>query len=820
MKSLRAIIYLLLSINLISCSQEITSSSDNQLPVVTVDPQSEAAFHGHNHNHGHNSAENNKTDQPKKNPGDRKGDKMEEVVPRELIPPAPILNIEQALAAFEVHQDFELQVVAKEPLLFDPIMIQYDAAGRIWAVEMTTFMKDVEGTGKFLKESQIVVLTDTDNDGEMDKRQVILEKIMLPRAFAFVTGGILWADNEKLYFTELEAAKSKPHDFVVIQTEVVDATYAKGGNLEHKTNGLLFSLDNWYYSAKSSTRYRPYPLNSEVPQQATEVYRNHLWKMVKTATEFRGQFGLTQDDYGRHYFNVNSTPILTTSFIPNASLGNPKHKVAKTLLAQKVGTTDVYPVRVTPGINRGYKAENYSKDFKLKTHTSACGPLFYRGNQFAAHYYGIGLAQEPAANLVKATKLTDTNGVVSGENLFLEQEIIASTDERFRPVNAVNAPDGTITLVDFYHGIIQDRTFLTSYLADQIKQRDLERNQHIGRLYRIKYKNKPLPKVTYLDNLSAQALVPFLAHDNGWHRDMAQQLLVMKQDFSAIDDLKKMAKSHANHLAQIKALWTLEGLNAIDFETLKTASQTDNNKVKVSIYRLAQLQATSEHFKHWLLDEVKVVNAETYSALALAAGAHKAWPVLTEIINQFGLNDFILVSLGNQEADYLNAQGTKISTAANQKITELSSLVLKTKKAKTYSKVVNAQIKHGKTLFNGQAGCFGCHGADGEGNQFVPPLNNSHWVTGSEKRLTAILLHGLAGPIKVNGKLYETPMTMPGLANNSAFTDADLAAIASYIRTEWDNNAAPVTTKTITLMREKTQQQQSTYTVDTVNALK
>ncbi|WP_111977212.1 PVC-type heme-binding CxxCH protein [Algibacillus agarilyticus] len=762
-----------------------------------------------------------KTKQPvqqvKKNPGDRKGHDMSEVVPHDQIPPAPILNIEQALAAFKVHDDFELQVVAQDPLLFDPIIVQYDAAGRVWAVEMTTFMQDVEATGQNLKESQIVVLTDTDQDGEMDHRQVVVEKILLPRAFAFVPGGFIWADNEQLYFTETHENQGQIR---ALKTEVVDPTYAKGGNLEHKTNGLLFSLDNWYYNAKSSNRYRPYPLSASLPANAKEIYRNHLWKMVRSTTEFRGQFGLTQDDYGRHYFNVNSTPLLTTSFIPNVANRNPKHKFAKKRLTQRVGTNDVYPARVTPGINRGYQTKMYTKDFKLKSHTSACGPLIYRGNQFAEQYYGIGLANEPAGNLIKATKITDKQGVVTGKNLFDKQEIIASTDERFRPVNAVNSPDGTITLVDFYHGIIQDRTFLTSYLVNQIKQRDLERSKHIGRLYRLKYKHKPLPKVDYLDKLSANELVPYLAHANGWHRDMAQQLLVMKQDLSAVNALKKMATSHANHLAQIKALWVLEGLGSIDFATLQAAGKTANDKVKVSVYRLAEFVKTTPVLQTWLNTQAKQASNETYAALSLAAGTHQAWPAITQLINTFTIDDFIIASLGHQESPYLAAESHNINLEARKQLMVLSELKIEAKQVKKHSAAVAAQIAQGKELFNGKAGCFGCHGADGEGNQFVPPLNKSEWVTGSQTRLTAILLHGLAGPITVNGKLYETPMTMPGLATNAGFKDADLAAIATYIRNEWDNNATPVSTATVTEVREQTKLQTTTYTAQSANEIK
>ncbi|WAJ71280.1 PVC-type heme-binding CxxCH protein [Catenovulum adriaticum] len=758
-----------------------------------------------------------KHEQAQSKPGDRKGHVMDEVVPRDVIPKAPILNLEEALASFEIHPDFELETIAHDPLIFDPLVIQYDAAGRIWALEMTTYMPNTQADGEMKHESQIIVLTDTDKDGKMDDRQVIIGNILLPRALAFIQGGILWADHTKLYFSKVTEQNGK---FKLEKTEVVDPTYAKGGNIEHKTNSLLFNLDNWYYNAKSAKRYRPYPLDAELPKDAKEIYRNEHWKMALASTEYRGQWGLTKDDYGRLYFNDNWTPIKTTSFLPNVANRNPKHKFPPEILQQALGTNTIYPIRVTPGINRGYQEGNYREGYKLKYHTAACGPVIYRGNQFPEKYYGIGLVQEPAANLIKATKITEQNGVVSGQDLFNEQEILASTDERFRPVNAYNSPDGTITIVDFYHGILQHRTFLTSYLAEQIKMRDLERSKHIGRLYRLKYKNAPLPKVDYLNDLSATELVPFLTHNNGWHRDMAQQLLVMKQDKSAIAELKKLSLNTTNPLAQIKALWTLEGLGIVDFELIKQVSTSANSKVKRSLYRLVELLPTNGQIKTWVQTQVATVNSETAPILSLAAGTHQVWPALSSLINQFGINDFTFAALASHENDYLQNQAEHISAQAKAKITAVANYVKANDNKLALTTAQRESVNRGKALYNGEAACFGCHGANGEGNTMIPPLNNSEWVVGSEKRLAAILLHGFSGPIEVNGKTFTSPMTMPGLAQNPAMTDEHLADISSYIRHAWDNNAKPVKAKTFKKLRAATQTQSKPYTVETIKNIK
>ena len=113
--------------------------------------------------------------------------------------------------------------------------------------------------------------------------------------------------------------------------------------------------------------------------------------------------------------------------------------------------------------------------------------------------------------------------------------------------------------------------------------------------------------------------------------------------------------------------------------------------------------------------------------------------------------------------------------------------------------------KRGRGLFLKRAACIGCHGADGEGlPNLGPPLNESEWVTGDPERLAKILLHGLKGPITVNGTLYEPLAAMPGLGMNPTIKDADIADIMTFIRAEWNNKASYVEVKTVTEMREET----------------
>ena len=123
----------------------------------------------------------------------------------EEIPPAPVLSVEQALSSMQIQPGFILENVAAEPLVASPIDIAFDSDGRIWVAEMLTFMPDLDGNNEEVPEGSIAVLEDTDGDGKIDKRTVLLDDVVLPRTVAMVKGGILYADHEQLYFAEVLA---------------------------------------------------------------------------------------------------------------------------------------------------------------------------------------------------------------------------------------------------------------------------------------------------------------------------------------------------------------------------------------------------------------------------------------------------------------------------------------------------------------------------------------------------------------------------------------------------------------------------------------
>jgi len=242
---------------------------------------------------------------------------------------------------------------------------------------------------------------------------------------------------------------------------------------------------------------------------------------------------------------------------------------------------------VTTGINRGYRS--LDDDGKMFAVTAACGPVIYRGALFAQEYAGDAFICEPSGNLIKRIAIDARDGTVKGRNAYEGTEFITSTDERFRPVNLINGPDGALYVADMYRGVLQHRTYVTSYLRAQIKERNLEQPLSLGRIYRIVPDGAP--KAAFASNLaglSAADLVARLADANGWVRDTAQRLLVERRDPAAAAALRALLAATPAPLGRLHALWTLDGLGALDAALVLRALGDTDIRVLAAAVRLAE----------------------------------------------------------------------------------------------------------------------------------------------------------------------------------------------------------------------------------------
>ncbi|WP_440876016.1 PVC-type heme-binding CxxCH protein [Thalassotalea sp. PLHSN55] len=762
----------------------------------------------------------------KVNKGDRAGHVMKDPIPAEQIPPAPILTVAQALDSIKLQPGFVLENVVSEPNVFNPVAMTFDGNGRMWVCEMTTYMPTVYGEGEDAKEGNIVVLTDTNGDGTADKRTVFIDNIDMPRAVAMVKGGILYADQNKLYFAEVkEGLTLGKHD-------VVDPTYAQGGTLEHKTNALLHGIDNWYYNAKSWKKYKTIPLNEEIPAGGKEIYRNQYWKLVIARSDYRGQWGLSMDDFGRLYHNGNSSPASGEFLRPGALIQNPDYQAK--MSANKIGGHRVYPIRMNPGVNRGYLkgtlvAQGEHKG-KLVNFTAASGNEVYRGDNFPSAFYGASFTPEPAANLISARYIVETDGKLSGQAIYPQQEILASTDERFRPVNLYTAPDGSMYIIDMYHGILQHKDYLTTYLNRQIISRALDKNNNtMGRIYRLRWQKNPLSPQPKLRSLSADELVPFLAHNNGWWRDTTRRLLTEKNDESVAAAITELIKNSKDQRVIVNALWTLHALNHVSLDLVNYALTLPETKIKVNAIAIAdKLSAKEQLVFAKTMKDLANSNYEVALQIALSSAdirTDDTLDALKIVLETYGdkplVHDVVLSGLTGRKEAFLQLIGDFHHKPFLNKLANVG-VDIKEKSSRDQLSLVGQRLYDlGKKNYLGKAVCSGCHGDSGEGIKGMgAPFIDSEWVLESKEQLAKVLLHGLMGPITVNRRKWRTTAVMPGSASRTDITDEDLAAIATYIRNSWGNAAdigGEVSVDLIKKVRKETQDRTMPYTAQDID---
>lgn len=730
---------------------------------------------------------------------------------RKSVPPSPALSAEESMKKMHIEKGFTVKLVASEPLITAPVAINFDDRGRIWVVEMADYMPDTLGTGEGIPLGKIVILTDTNGDGIMDERKVFLDSLVLPRAICLIGNGILVAEPPKLWYYEIQ--NDKP-----VKKMLVDSAYAEGGNVEHQPNGLLRALDNWIYNAKSSKRYRE---------------KGNHWLIEKT--HFRGQWGISQDDLGRLYYNTNSENLLGDYFSPGFGSDNQHQRNVAGFVQNIVSDNRVYPVRPTPGVNRGYMKGILDDSLRLVNFTAACGPVIYRGDLFGKEYYGNAFVAEPAGNLVKRDILKEQGYVTQGIEAYEKKEFLASEDERFRPVYLSNGPDGALYIVDMYRGIIQHKTYLTPYLKNQIKQRQLTEPLSCGRIYKvIPEGSKEVPVVFSTNN---NELVKLLQDDNGWVREKAQQLLIDRKDKQVIPALRNLLKDTNKPITVIHSLWTLEGLNVLRPVDVLPLLKQNNWPIQMQALTVLPSLVNRNNYQQFLpvLEEM-ISSNDTLATPYIAFLVHTFQPfnpagsnrLLLTLAKKYPENiyvaDAIISVLENKENSFYNEElkiNSDTNLIINKRLKKVVNDIAMEKHNSNFKKLAREYPK-GVALF--QAVCQSCHGVDGNGVKgLAPPLNGSNWVGGDKNKIISIVLYGLSGPVKVGGKLYEAPEIngeMPDFSGNKDYSDEDIAQVISFVRGSWSNKAGRVTTNDVINIRKKFQGRQKPFTMEELNQLK
>lgn len=483
---------------------------------------------------------------------------------------APVLSAEEELKTLVLPPGYRAELVAKEPLVIDPIAIDFDADGRLWVLEMPGFMSEAGAANSREPINNVVVLEDQDGDGRMDKRTVFAGKLVLPRALKVLEKGVLVGEPPNLWLM-----KDTDGDFKADTRELVSNTYGRpAASIEHNANSLYWALDNVMYTSEHDWHLR---------------LKNGKFEILPTLN--RGQWGASMDDAGRIYRNFNDAPLFVDFIAARYYTRNPNLVRTRGLYDPLISREQsiIWPIRPTRGVNRGYRDQFFRPDDTSATIQGVGSPVIYRGDRLPRELYGNAFITDSTTNLVHRYRIIDDGtGRLHAVDGYVRGEILASWDERFRPVNMLGGPDGTLYVVDMYRGIVQEAIYWTDFLRDYITARDLEKPVNLGRIWRIVHQTTKPERKPALSKATPAELVQTLSHPNGWWRDTAQRLLVERGQKSVVPQLKQLAAHAPDWRAKLHALWTLDGIDAIEPDLVRQALADRSPDVRASALRLAE----------------------------------------------------------------------------------------------------------------------------------------------------------------------------------------------------------------------------------------
>ena len=691
--------------------------------------------------------------------------------------PVPALSPAEELKQFQLPPGYHLELVVSEPEIKEPVIAAFDGNGRMFVAEMRSYMQDIDGQNELTPAGRVSLHWSSKGDGHYDKHTVFADKLILPRLLLPLADGVLIGETDT---SDIYLYRDTNGDGVSDQKTLWYAGGRRGGNLEHQPNGLLWAMDNWLYSTYNAYRLRG---------PGTNVLR-------EPTGPNGGQWGIAQDDYGKPWF-VNAggergplnfqVPIVYGAF-------SAKNEFAP-------GYVEVWPLVGLADVQGGpirFRPENKT----LNHFTATCGNEIFRGDRLPADLRGDLLFGEPVGRLIRRTKIEVKDGLTYLRNAYEKSEFIRSTDPNFRSVNMTTAPDGTLYIVDMYRGIIQEGNWTRegSYLRKVIQQHQLDKNFGRGRIWRLVHDDfKPGPQPRMNDETPAQ-LVAHLEHPNGWWRDTAQKLLVMRGDKSVVPALQKMARSNANPLARLHALWTLEGLEAIDASLVREAMKDAHPQVRAGAIRISETLYKSGDTS--VAGDIRAMAKDPDSTVVIQS------MLTANLLKWPDAKPFIEATLAGSTSAGVKELGTQMIAPPRQAGAAAPQLTAGEKKL----------MDRGKAIY--QELCFACHGPDGKGmvvdgapkgTTLAPPLGGSKTVLGHRDGMINVVLHGLTGPVE--GRTYEALM-VPMASND----DEWIASVVSYIRNSFGNRAAFVTPPDVARVRAAAKGRTEPWTIEELRA--
>jgi putative membrane-bound dehydrogenase-like protein len=449
------------------------------------------------------------------------------------------LSPQQSLAAIRTKPNLAVELMAAEPLLNSPVAIDFGPDGKLWVCEMIDYPQGK--AGKFEPGGRVRVLESTRGDGHFDKATTFLDNLPFPTGVTVWRKGVLICAAPDILYAEDTDGDGK--------ADVVKKLFSGFGthNYQARVNSLTYGLDGWVYGSCGL-------FGGDIKSFNGQTYHlgNRDFRMKPDTGELEPVTGTTQqgrvrDDWG-NWFGCDNTTLIRHYVLDDHYLRRNPHVVypnASVNIAADPVPNRLYPLKVD--------AQRFALSGAPNSVTAACGLGIYRDNLLGEEYRGDAFTCEPVNLCVHRLKLTPKGCTFEAKRPADEQqsEFLASTDNWFRPVQAVTGPDGCLWVVDMYRFVIEHPRWIPHQDAARL---DLRAGQGMGRIYRVRPKDKPV-RDWKLDEETARRSVNYLLSPNGWERDISVHTWVWHPDLRQDDaGLEIIAAASVHPETRVQAL--------------------------------------------------------------------------------------------------------------------------------------------------------------------------------------------------------------------------------------------------------------------------
>ena len=492
------------------------------------------------------------------------------------------LSPEESVKHIQIPVDFTLDVFAHEPDVMHPIAMTWDERGRLFVLITKDYPNERKDTGG---SDYILICEDTNKDGKADKFTKFSDDLSIPTGLVFANGGLIVSQAPHMLFLQDTNGDDKAD-----VKKILFSGFGTGDTHAGPSN-LHYGFDNWVYGSVGYSGFK-----GKLPQSDSLDFGQALFRfkpdgsdMEIVAKTSNNTWGLGFNEAGDLFGSTANNSHGWYSAIPNRYFGKSRvdngSRSTDTHKDMQPITSKVRQVDVFGGF------------------TAAAGHNFYTARAYPKKYWNkVAFVSEPTGHIlhqnVMAKKGTDFEDVL-GFNL------LAGADEWVAPVFAEVGPDGAVWVADWYSYIIQHNP--TPKGAENGKGNAYEtplRDFTHGRLYRIGWKNAPAYTPIVLSKDRPDELVATLKNTNMLWRRHAQRLLVERKQKDVVAKLLELVKDKSVdeiglNTAAIHALWTLEGLGAIEDPQVLTVvtealKHPSNDVRKTAVQVLPRTAATAK----------------------------------------------------------------------------------------------------------------------------------------------------------------------------------------------------------------------------------